>query len=214
MLSNLKDLLNPLKQEVYRVILPQIKLNEVLKKELLKNNTDLKKVSLILTNNMVHIRGVAKTPPEVKLTKSPEVSFDITLEKENIRGTEIIFHIKKFRFYVPNKSIDLLKIVNHFTNLVREFVLKDITSGNSPLTLVTPYTHISIDLNSFLEHLPPEANLIGNLSIHNLSFQPRRVVIFVSSTIVFKNLLQIFTPYSIKIEKIDTSIDPISLLIE
>ena len=209
---SLKDLLHPLKEEVYKIIIPQVRINEALKKELQKGNPDLKKVSIIASHNRIHLRGIAKKPDDIKITNSEEVHFDITLTKKEVIGSEVIFLIDKFHFYDPKSAIDFLKLASYFSNMVREFVLADITGPSSPLKSEKPYKQLSIDLNFFIQHLPPEANLIGHIHIHNINFQPRSVVLFISSTVVFKGILHLFAPYSIKVEHIDLDNDPVTLL--
>lgn len=208
----LSEILNPLGSENYKLITHQKRLNSMLEKRILPYSEDLLEVKIIPMEGVVQFRGLIKEPDVLRKVKAGDIYFTISLVKDEITEQEIYLNIKQFKVFNPKKKVDILKIINKYSRIIQKRILDGFTGPKSPFDLVDPYKQIKFNLNYILEQIPTEVNLLGRVKILNISFESNKIIWYINSGLMIKNVINYFGPNYIEFEKVDTNIDAIKLL--
>ncbi|GEM_PF-2108325 len=208
----LGEILNPLGSESYKVITHQKSLNSVLEKRILPYTEDLREIKVVPMEGTVQLRGVIKEPDALKKFKAGDIYFILTLSKEEITGDEVFLTIRQLKVFNPKKKLDIVKIINSYSNVIQKKILDGLTGGKSPFAMVEPYHSIKFNLNYILEQIPTEVSLLGKVKILNLAFESNRIIWYIHSSLMIKNVINYFGPDYIEFEKVDLNLDALKLL--
>ncbi len=209
---SLATLINLSDKEKYKIVIQQANLNELLKKKMLTKEGEIKRINVNLAKNKLTIKGVVKNPKEVKNRKKKKLSFVVVLEKKSFSSHKIFFFVEDFKIYYPLIRIDFLKMLNQYSNVVKEKIVALLMEGDSPFRVVKKYNQISFDLNYLLQQIPSEVSLLGKIEIDDVHFEKNHIVGFISSNFMLKALIHILGTQFLSVEQINKHMDPVSLL--
>lgn len=208
----LSELLNPLGSESYKLITHQKRLNSMLEKRILPYSEDLLEIKIIPMVGTIQFRGIIREPDVLKKVKAGDIYFNLSLVKDEINEKEVFLSIKQFKVFNPKKKLDIVKIINKYSNIIQKKILEGFTGPKSPLEVVDPFRVIKFDLEYILEQIPTEVNLLGKVKILNLTFEANRIIWYIHSGLMIKNIINYFGPDYIEFEKVDVNLDAIKLL--
>ena len=209
---SLAKFINLSHKEKYKIVIWQADLNQLLKENLLTKESEIKKININIAKDKLTIKGVVNNPKKVKNRKKKKLSFVAILKKTSFSSHEVFFLVEDFKIYYPLIKIDFLKILNQYSNVVKERVVTLLTEGDSPFRVVEKYDQISFDLDYLLHQIPSEVSLLGKIGIDDVHFEKNHIVGFISSNFMLKALIHIFGTQFLSVEQINERIDPISLL--
>jgi len=210
---SITEVLGPLGKEQYKVITYQDKLNEIVSRKILPESQSLRRLKLVITNKLLHLRGIIFEPElKIKSIKPGDIFFDLSFTKEEIHRDEVILKIRKFRIYNPNRRIDLWKLIDRYSNVLREKIMKGLTGENTPFYELETADTLYFDLKYVLNQIPTEANLLGHIAILNVAFEKRRIVWYIESNFVLKSIIDYLGPDYLEVEQVDLDIDALKLL--
>lgn len=210
---SIQQLFNPLGDEKYKVITFQKELNLQLQKKVLPYAPDLLELRMLCARNVLHLRGVIKAPEEKrKGFKIHDIYFDMALLKERVEADLVTLRIREFKLFNPGRRWDIIKIANKYSNRLRHMVLREFTSEKSPFYWEEGSEVLRFDLNYVLRAIPVEMNLLGEIRIINLSFEPKQISWYLESNLFLRSLLDSMGPHYVEVEKIDLAQDAIRLL--
>ncbi len=201
-------------KEQYKVITAQNALNQLIDEHVLPRAQGLRRLKLLITDKLLHIRGVV-FQPDIKTTKTlkaGDIFFDLTLIKEEIRKDEVYLDIKKFKIYNPKRRVDIWRFIDKYSTTIRKKIMLGLTGPSSPFFEIDPLKKLCFDLKFVLNKIPTEVSLLGEIGIRNVGLERRQLVWYIESNFVLKSVIDYLGPRNLLVEKVDENQDALRLL--
>jgi len=211
---SLRQLLNPLGKEQYKIDTEQSALNELIYDKIVDGSELIRSLRLIIAPSFLHLRGVIIQPNVGIASKLNigDIHFDISFSKMEVNAHDIVLEIRRFKIFNPHKKIDLIKLLSHFSPIIKDKILEGFTGKNSPFSMVEKEKSIRFNLEFLLQRITSEVNILGSIQIQNICFERKKVVWYVYSTLMFKGIIDYLGPQYIKVQQVDFAKDAIKLL--
>ncbi|GAB4439947.1 MAG: hypothetical protein OHK0011_22470 [Turneriella sp.] len=198
---------------MYKAVTRQTVLNDLLRDHVVVHYDRLISLRLLCAHRSLHLRGIIREGHERVIgLKTGQIYFDFQLKKEEVTAHTVKMRLTKARFFSSRKP-DMIRLSTRFSSKLEDIILYHLTRGDSPFFMVNKKKRFfGFDLNFILMQIPPEVDILGKIKIHNVAFEPRRIVWYLDSNLVLQSLVHIFKPDYIEIEQLELGADEQRLL--
>lgn len=214
-IRNFTDLVNPLADNLYKIVLSLEALNPRLEQYAIRKTETIASMRLSARKGLVILRGVYVPAAGRKIKNLyDEIGFNLMLEVQGVSGNEVLFKVKRTGLHNPRaRRFDPVRWAGAVLPGVRKQIIGALCR-NLPHILRTneEFNEIWFNTGYYLAKVPAYMNSLGDIRIVNVRAQENRILFYVNTNLIMVNLVDQFGPEYLSLEEIKADKESMQML--
>ncbi len=209
------DLVNPLAENLYKIVLSLEALNPVLEKFVQSRAAYISSMRLSARKGRVILRGVY-VPQEKKLRSLYDhIGFNLILEIESVNGNEVLLKVARTGLHNPGARLfDPLRWAAVLPPVRRSLATALVRAMPSILRTNEEANRLWFNTGYYLAKVPAYMNSLGDIRIVSVRARENRVLFYVNTNVIMVNFVDQFGPQYLSLEEIKYDQESIQMLWE
>ncbi|MBX7056588.1 MAG: hypothetical protein K1X75_00890 [Leptospirales bacterium] len=208
-LSDLSEFANPLASRMYKLVVSLPALNPILQKYVAQPSRTIESLSVGSSDGTVVFRGIYLPREDHTLASLgyKRVGFLAETQPLSNEGSLVRLAIRKFRLLDPSEAtVDLMRLASKFVPAIQRRFAQSL-ARTAPAVFSAPSDDgdtIAMNMDYFLERVPGYTSMLGELRLMRVFVRTdERVVFFVQTNLILRQLAEFFGPQFISIEELE-----------